>query len=119
MTEVHLGSTVDEQIRWVAQAWHAARQAQRAGVPCVAFTLWALLGSHYWNRLVTSAKGHYEPGVFDITSGAPVATELAAVIAQLASGQEPHHPALASPGWWERDDRICLGCEEEPESLAA
>lgn len=119
LTEVHLGCSVDEQIRWLAQAWHATRRAQRVGANCAALTIWALLGSHHWNQLVTCANGYYEPGVFDVSRGQPVATELATVAAQIATGHEPQHPALNAPGWWERDDRICFQTERESESMAA
>jgi dTDP-4-dehydrorhamnose reductase len=81
------------------------------GVECVALTTWALLGSFYWNQLVTCANGHYEPGVFDLANGVPEATELAEVVRQIAGGKPPTHPALASAGWWRRRDRFCFSSE--------
>ena len=107
ITEVHLGSDVHDRIRWLVEAWEEAQAARAAGVECVAFTVWALLGSYYWNTLVTSAeKGFYEPGVFDLTSGAPEPTEVAAVIRQLARGKKASHPSLAQQGWWRHPGRI-------------
>ena len=70
-------------------------EAQRQGAQCTAITFWALLGSFFWNQFVTCANGHYEPGVFDVRGGDPVATELAEVVAQIAAGQAPSHPALS------------------------
>jgi dTDP-4-dehydrorhamnose reductase len=121
LTEVHLGCDPDEQIRWLATAWNDATDARRAGVNCVALTAWALLGSFYWNQLVTVANGHYEPGVFDIRSGEAQPTELAAVVRQLTRGETPCHPALSGRGWWEHDSRICFPCinAEEEEEVAA
>lgn len=109
ITEVHLGGEADDQIRWLAEAWRGAAQAQRNGARCVAITVWALLGSFYWNELVRRPNGHYEPGVFDVRGGEPVATELAHVVAQIGRGEEPSHPALETEGWWRRPDRALFG----------
>jgi dTDP-4-dehydrorhamnose reductase len=106
ITEVHLGSTIDEQIRWFAESWEGAAHARSLGTQCVAVTAWALLGSFFWNELVTCENGHYEPGVFDIRSGTPEPTELADVIRQLACGGYRQHPALTRSGWWRQHDRI-------------
>jgi dTDP-4-dehydrorhamnose reductase len=119
LTEVHLGCEVDEQIRWLASAWQSATQVRELGVNCIAVTVWALLGSFYWNQLVTVDNGHYEPGVFDLRSGQPVATELAETVRQIASGCAPCDEALASCGWWQRDDRICFPRVSQNEEVAA
>ena len=117
ITEVHLGCSADEQIRWLVEAWNGVKQAQRAGVECNAITAWALLGSYYWNELVTCANGHYEPGCFDVRSGTPVQTELAHVVQQLATGQVPNHPALSTAGWWHQDSRVLYrGSDERRDS---
>lgn len=120
LTEVHLGcEEVHEQIRWLAGAWQSVTQVRELGVECVALTVWALLGSFYWNQLVTTDNGHYEPGVFDVSSGEPVATELASVVQQIANGEPPCHEALGRCGWWQRDDRICFPGVEQDEEVAA
>ncbi len=106
ITEVHLGDRVEEQIRWAASAWHAAKRAQQAGVDCRAVTFWALLGSYYWNALVTRNNGHYEPGVFDVSSGTPRSTELSEMVRQCARGGRLNHPALEHPGWWRQQSRL-------------
>jgi beta-glucosidase/6-phospho-beta-glucosidase/beta-galactosidase len=118
LTEVHLGCSADEQIRWLVEAWNGVKQAQRAGAECKAITAWALLGSYYWNELVTRANGHYESGCFDMRSGTPLSTELAHVVQQLATGQIPSHPALSSPGWWQRDSRVLYKGAEETHEVA-
>ncbi len=109
ITEVHIGSTVDEQIRWASEAWNGTIRAQQQGVECVAVTIWALLGSYYWDTLVTHDNRHYEPGTFSMSSGRPVPTELAAVVAQMAKGHTPRHPALSSSGWWRQPGRTFFG----------
>ena len=113
ITEVHLGASPEEQIRWMAESWDAIVSARRAGVQCISMTAWALLGSFYWNELVTRANGHYEPGVFDVSSGRPVRTELASIVEQIAAGVRPNHRALARSGWWHQPERICLPLGEE------
>ncbi len=120
LTEVHLGCDVDEQIRWLVSAWQGALEARAAGVNCVALTVWALLGSFYWNELVTADNGHYEPGALDVRSGEAQPTELASVVREICRGQTPSHPALSYCGWWEHESRICFPfVEAEEEEVAA
>ncbi len=119
ITEVHLGGPVQEQIRWVAEAWNSAVRARELGANCIAVTLWALLGSFYWDSLVSCDNGHYEPGVFDVSGGTPVATALAQIAVQLAQGKQPVHAALSRPGWWREESRILLPFEERVADLAA
>lgn len=115
VTEVHMGSSVDEQIRWFAEVWEAAQSARRKGVHCTAITAWALLGSYYWNDLVTRPNGYFEPGAFD-RSGAGIApNELAKVMAQLAAGEAPRHHALAQQGWWRHPNRMTVSLRAEDE----
>jgi dTDP-4-dehydrorhamnose reductase len=102
LTEVHLGCTRDEQMRWLVEAWTAAQRARDEGADVRAVTAWALLGSHEWNSLVTRRQGHYEPGAFDTRSTPPRTTRVARVIAELASGGVPDHPVLDGPAWWRR-----------------
>ncbi len=113
LTEVHLGDSVEQQIRWVCQAWREASRVREAAVPCQAVTFWALLGSYFWNALVTTDNGHYEPGVFDLRYGKPNPTELAKIVRQCASGDNPDHPFLCEPGWWHRSNRIQYQLESE------
>lgn len=112
ITEVHLGSTVEEQVRWLLESWEGAKRARSKGAQCNAVTLWALLGSYFWNELVTRDNGHYEPGVFDLRSGRLVPTELAEVVRQLASGRQPQHTALARRGWWRQRERVLFPMRE-------
>jgi dTDP-4-dehydrorhamnose reductase len=119
ITEVHLGGPVHEQIRWLAEAWNGVDYARRQGADCIALTIWAMLGSFYWNALVTCENGHYEPGVFDVRSGRPLATELAEVVAQMAKGKPPSHISLKQPGWWRDDSRILFPYGTEVADVAA
>lgn len=118
LTEVHLGGTVEDQIRWLAAARSGIVRARAHGARCIALTVWALLGSFYWDQLVTCENGHYEPGVFDVSAGAPVRTELASVVAQMTEGKPPSHAALSSRGWWQCDNRWCFPNEQDEAKVA-
>ena len=107
VTEAHLGGGApEEQMRWLGEVWDAARRLRREGVDVRAVTAWALLGSYDWDSLVTRAEGHYEPGVFAVRDGRPCPTPLAAMLRDLAARGRYDHPALASPGWWRRPERL-------------
>src|SRR5690606_35081253 len=106
VTEVHLGGHREEQLRWLDETWRQACRAREAGVDVRALTLWALLGSHDWDCLLTACRGRYESGVFDVRGGAPRPTALATMARALASGHPPAHPVLSTPGWWRRPSRL-------------
>jgi len=109
ITEAHLGSTREEQLRWLKEKWDAAQNLRDGGVDIRALTVWSLLGAYDWNTLVTSSRGHYEPGVFDVRSPRPRPTALAGMVRDLAHGKVPAHPVLYIPGWWRRPDRLTYG----------
>lgn len=113
ITEVHLGDSVDERIRWLLEAWSDAWRARANGVDVRAVTVWSLLGTFDWNSLVTLDAGQYEPGVFDVSDGSPRATGMEVIVQQLSDGIIPIHPALDQTGWWHRPERICYSLSEE------
>lgn len=100
MTEVHLGCTPDEQLRWLQHMWSAALEARDAGCNVRAVTPWAAFGSFGWDELVTRADGRYEPGIFDVRSDPPRPTPLAEMVRSLARTGGYAHPDLDTPGWW-------------------
>lgn len=113
ITEVHLGCTREEQLRWLKEVWEAAQYLREEGIAMQAVTIWSLLGAYDWNSLVTRAEGFYEPGVFDtrLTSNAerspqPRPTALAEMLRYLSAGENYNHPLLNVPGWWHRPDRL-------------
>jgi dTDP-4-dehydrorhamnose reductase len=106
VTEVHLGSTREEQLRWLQEAWTAAQHLHQEGVEIRAVTIWSLLGAFDWNSLVTRADNFYEPGVFDLRSLTPRSTALAEMVRYLAQGKDYNHPLLEVPGWWRRPIRL-------------
>ncbi len=106
VTESHLGSTRDEQLRWLLETWRSAQTLRREGVDIRAVTVWSLLGAFDWNTLVTKERGFYEPGPFDVRGPVPRPTALATLTRQLARGAEPDHPVLEQAGWWRRPDRL-------------
>jgi dTDP-4-dehydrorhamnose reductase len=106
VTEVHIGCTREEQLRWLKEIWDGAVSLRHEGVDVRAVTAWSLLGAYDWNSLVTRAEGYYEPGVFDLRGPRPRPTAIARMIRDLATGREPDHPLLDTPGWWQRPERL-------------
>jgi dTDP-4-dehydrorhamnose reductase len=106
VTEAHIDSTREDQLRWVVEIWRAAERLADSGVDVRGVTLWALFGVFDWNCLVTECRGYYEPGAFDVRADPPRPTALASLAKSLATGIVPKHPLLAVPGWWKRPDRF-------------
>ena len=106
ITEVHMGCTREEQMRWLLEVWRAAEGAREDGVDVRAVTIWALLGAFDWDSLVTRPAGRYEPGVFDLRGSSPRPTALSRLARDLCAGRVPDHPVLRSPGWWRRPERL-------------
>ncbi len=106
ITEAHLGSTREEQVRWLVAAWDAAQMMRQEGAQVRAVTAWSLLGAFDWNTLVTRISNFYEPGVFDVRGTQPRPTALARIVRTLATNQHLDEPVLAQPGWWLRPDRF-------------
>jgi len=105
VTEVHLGCTREEQMRWFVQVWQAANNLKQKGVDIRAITAWAMLGSYDWDSLLTCQRKHYEPGIFDLKAPAPRPTALAHLVKDLISNGQVEHPVLEAPGWWQREER--------------
>jgi dTDP-4-dehydrorhamnose reductase len=108
LTEVHLGCTREDQMRWLVEAWRGAQRARSRGVDVRGVTAWALLGSYNWDSLVTRDDDHYEPGVYDLRAPSPRPTALATVARGLVADAKDH-PVIAGAGWWRRPDRMTFG----------
>ena len=106
LTEVHLGCSRDEQVRWLTDAWRDASEARLAGCDVRALTVWALFGTYDWDGLAVACNGSYEPGVFDVRGGRPRSTALATAVRALATGGKWDHPVLDTAGWWRRSSRL-------------
>jgi dTDP-4-dehydrorhamnose reductase len=106
ITEAHLNSNREEQLKWFYEVWCICKNLKTEQVDIRAVTVWSLLGAFGWNRLLTSPKMDYEPGVFDIRSGSLRKTALAELVKTLASDNEYVHPVLDVKGWWHRDTRF-------------
>ncbi|HYF01855.1 MAG TPA: SDR family oxidoreductase, partial [Patescibacteria group bacterium] len=100
VTEVHLGCTREEQMRWLDEAWKTAILLKSDGVDIRAITSWALLGSHHWNCLLQEENGYYESGAFDIGTGILKETAIAKMLRALLKKGEYNHPVLKNSGWW-------------------
>ncbi|CAA9409763.1 MAG: GH1 [uncultured Ramlibacter sp.] len=119
ITEVHLGCTREEQMRWLYQSWNAAQKLRDQGLDIRAVTVWAAFGTFDWDSLVTIERGHYEPGLWSVRgNSAPRPTALATLAHELGHGREPSHPVLEGPGWWQREMRLLYPHHGELESIA-
>lgn len=118
VTEVHINCDVDNQIRWFSEIRNTCSALSMEGVEIRAITAWALFGSFGWNSLLTRTPGDYESGVFDVSSGVPMATPLADYFKCLSEDPEYVHPAEAERGWWHQEDRFVFDGYSEAEILA-
>jgi dTDP-4-dehydrorhamnose reductase len=115
ITEVHLGCTREEQLRWLRDAWRDALQAQAEGLDVRALTVWAAFGARDWDSLMTQPRGHYEPGLWDVRAPQPRLTALGRLAQRLGRGEPPDHPTLDGPGWWQREVRLLYPVHGEPQ----
>ncbi len=104
ISEVHVGCTREEQVRWLLEAWDAAHLARQDGADVRAVTVWGAFGLFGWDRLVVRRGGTYEPGLFDVRGPTPRPTALAKVAKALARGEKPDVP-YGGAGWWRRPTR--------------
>ncbi|HYQ18247.1 MAG TPA: family 1 glycosylhydrolase, partial [Polyangiaceae bacterium] len=102
ITEAQLAGCPEDRARWFSFVWAAAEEARAAGVPVVAVTAWALLGSYGWDRLVTRGACSYEAGAFEIKSGRLLETPYAGFLRALGKGTA----RVVDGGWWRCDDRL-------------
>jgi dTDP-4-dehydrorhamnose reductase len=111
---------VDEQQRWLHEAWTTCSRLASAGIDVRAITAWALLGSYDWDSLMTRDSGHYEPGAFDLRGPAPRRTALAEHITALATGCPLAAARLrpAGAGWWRREERLLFGVARAADDAA-
>jgi dTDP-4-dehydrorhamnose reductase len=112
LSEVHLGCTREEQLRWLHQAWGGAQATRAAGVDVRAVTSWALFGSFNWNTLLTCCDGHYEPGAFDVRAPQPRPTALSRLVNEITGGKPGGHAVLDDPGWWDRPQRLLIQSQQ-------
>lgn len=105
ITEVHHGSTREEQLRWLAEVWRDACALRREGVEVRAVTAWSLLGALDWNSLLTRRRGFYETGAFDIRGPQLRMTAIGKALKQIAASGDVSHPVLDQKGWWRREGR--------------
>ena len=107
ITEVHLGCTRDEQLRWLNNIYTTCCELKLEGCDIKAITAWSMFGTYGWNRLVTDINNmQYEPGVFDLRSETPRPTAIAGMIKKIADGECFDHPVVNEKGWWQRNMRV-------------
>jgi dTDP-4-dehydrorhamnose reductase len=104
VTELHNGSTREEQMRWLAQGWETALRLRGEGIEIMAVTAWALVGSYGWNTLLTE-PGRYESGVYEVVGDGIRATALVDLLKRISRGNSLTPPARGR-GWWQREMRL-------------
>jgi dTDP-4-dehydrorhamnose reductase len=119
VTEVHLGCTPEERLRWFYHVWMAAQMQICAGADIRAVTAWALFGSFNWNNLLVRDDNTYEAGVFDVSSGVPANTLMTDFLCRIARGGTPNHPALSGFGWWMKPERVIYPAHSEVPGILA
>jgi dTDP-4-dehydrorhamnose reductase len=108
ITEVHMGCTREEQLRWLRQAWEAAQVARDRGADVRAVTAWAAFGAVDWSSLLTCENHQYEAGLWDARSDPPRLTALGRLARALATGSAQPHETSEGTGWWQRDLRLIV-----------
>lgn len=106
ITEVQLGCTREQQMRWLSEAWKTSVLLRSRGVDVRAVTAWSVLGAFGWSSLLTDNFDQYETGVFDVRAEPPRPTALAGMIRSLAVTGTCDHAALDGEGWWRKDARL-------------
>ncbi len=119
LTEVHVGCTREEQMRWLRDAWATATQLRAEGAAIEAVTVWSLFGAYDWDSLLTRQDGHYESGTFDVRGPTPRETAIVPLIRTLAAGEPPSHPVLDGQGWWQRPERFHVPTSVPSSAMAA
>ncbi|HZH95502.1 MAG TPA: SDR family oxidoreductase, partial [Flavisolibacter sp.] len=94
---------------WFHQMWETVNKVKEEGVDLRAITAWAIFGLTGWNKLCTQPGGVYEPGVFNVSSGAPRPTALAHFLQELTRNKAYYHPIIENKGWWQRGNRKLYG----------
>lgn len=111
ISEVHLHCTREEQLRWFKHIFLTASSLRAEGFDVQAVTVWSMLGSFGWNKLLTSVSCDYETGVFDISAGYARPTALARVLDPISEFSFPASVLCGQPGWWLRLPRPA--CNED------
>lgn len=106
VTEVHMGCTRDEQLRWFKVVFESSKMLKDNGLPIIAITSWALFGAYNWNVLLTHDINYYEPGAFDVRSNTPRITAVGQLIKKLCKEEIFNHEVLKTSGWWNRNERL-------------
>lgn len=109
ITEAHLGAEPKQQVAWLRDAWAGAMAARARGAVVHAVTSWALFGSYDWDSLVVQARGHYEPGAFEVRGSVPTPTPVASAIRILTLPGASASSLDAPAGWWKQPERVLYG----------
>lgn len=108
ITEVHLGCSIDEQMRWFNDIWNHSLRLRQDGVNILAATAWSMFGAYGWDKLLTQGLENYESGVFNLKDGIVHETPLSVMLAEIGKNGYYNHPFFEEGGWWTRPDRYLV-----------
>jgi dTDP-4-dehydrorhamnose reductase len=117
LTEVHIGCTREEQLRWFHEALAAACDARSVGCAVRAVTAWSLFGAYNWDALLTRTDGSYESGAFDVRTSRPRPTAIAKALRDANASGRVLDDHFALPGWWQRPEKVLYRTAHEGDSL--
>ena len=118
VTEAHLNCTREDQLRWFKEIWDRCCELLKKDIDIRAVTAWSLLGAYDWDSLLINQAGHYETGVFDISSDIRRPTAMVKLIQSLNSSGTCDHPLLENKGWWHRHNPAADAIEKVPVKTA-
>ncbi len=113
LTEVHIGCTREEQLRWFQEALLAANDARSDGCDVRAVTAWSLFGAYNWDTLLTRTDGNYESGAFDVRAPRPRRTAVAKLIRNANIWGENLYSQFSASGWWQRPEKVLYRANQE------
>ena len=118
ITEAHLHCSREEQLRWIQEIIKTSIKLKTENVEIIAVTIWSLLGSFGWNKLLTCLPCDYESGAFDISAGYARPTALAAYIKDIIHERKSKEHLLQLPGWWKCNSRFFIKKPKESSCIS-
>ena len=105
VTEAHLHCSRESQMKWFMEIYESSAKLCSEGVDIKAVTVWSMLGSYGWNKLLLSDEMEYERGTFDVSSGKRRPTAMASMIRTLAETGTFSSDVMEGDAWWKCENR--------------
>lgn len=105
VTEAHLHCSREGQMKWFMEIYESATSLKQQGIDVRSVTVWSMLGSFGWNKLLISDEMEYERGTFDVSSGKLRPTAMAELIKSLATTGTFDRDVMTGEAWWRSENR--------------